>query len=304
MNRKKLQNSINTLRGNKYFKDDTEVFVWTQKESHEKSPMHAHEFLEIAYVIKGNGTHQVGNNQYEVISGDIFVINNYQPHRYVRSDNLEIQYIIIGTKMMKKVLKQIGNIPGFYEFFYVEPIFREETKFSHHLHMEHDIAHEIEKILEKINNELNVKEYGYKTMIDSLITEFFVDVSRLYHGFCQEHINTDEMDSKKKVVSEVISFIEHHYEQNITLSDLARCGCLQSEYLCRVFKKMTGMSMFTYLTHLRIKKASELLTHTSDSITSICFKVGFHDLSHFIRTFGKLTGMSPSAFRKKSKQLK
>ena len=290
-----------TISGKSYFKDNCEVHVYTYKEISPKTRIHTHDFIEIAYATKGVATHHVENKKYEILAGDIFVINSSQYHYYTKTNNLEICYILVGPQMLKKKLKHLENIHGFYEFFYIEPIFREETKFSQHLHVKREIAGEIEDILEKMKMELKIRGDGYKIMVESLLMEFFITISRLYYGFCLENINSEEISFKKKAVNNVIAFIEQHYKEDITLSDLAKCGCLQSQYLCRVFKKLAGMTMIEYLTHFRIKKASELLAYTADSVTDTCFKVGFNDLSYFIRTFHRIMGMPPSQLRKKSK---
>ncbi len=293
---------MDTISGKPYFKDGFEVYVHACEEFSPRTGMHAHDFTEIAYVAKGNGTHHVGTkNKYEVLVGDMFVINSYESHYYTNTNNLEIYYILIGPHMLKRNLKVLRDIPGFCEFFYVEPIFREETEFSQHLHVEREFACEIENTLEKMKAELESRNCGYKIMVESLLLQFFLTISRLYYGFSQKSLKPGEIDSKKKAVDEVIAYIEHHYKEDIKLSDLARCGCLQSEYLCRVFRKLTGLTMIEYITGIRIRRASQMLIHTTDSITDICYEVGFNDLSYFIRTFHKTVGMSPSEFRKKSK---
>jgi AraC-like DNA-binding protein len=50
-----------------------------------------------------------------------------------------------------------------------------------------------------------------------------------------------------------------------------------------------------------VQRASELLARTSESVTNVCFRTGFNDRSYFSRVFRKLTGVTPTQFRKKSK---
>ena len=290
---------VKTIRGADYFRAGLGVRVHACLET-PKNLRHAHDFLEIALVRKGRGMHMVGRDRFELTTGDIFVINSHVPHHYRDTKNLEIRYMLLSPRLMKKYIGRLKRVPGFYGFFLIEPLFRRETRFSQHLHLGHDDARHTGALLDRIETEIAAESPGYKLVVESLTVEFLVTVSRLYHGFSVKHIPHKELASKRNAVDDVIAFIEDHYSEDIRLSDLARCGCLQSEYLCRVFRKATGLTMIEYLTRVRIQKACELLADPALSVTAVCYKTGFNDLSHFSRTFRKVMRVSPSGFRKKS----
>ena len=67
------------------------------------------------------------------------------------------------------------------------------------------------------------------------------------------------------------------------------------------FAMLAGMAMIEYLTRVRVRRACELLETTPAAVTDICFRVGFNDLSHFIRTFRKTVGTTPTDYRRKSR---
>jgi len=69
-------------------------------------------------------------------------------------------------------------------------------------------------------------------------------------------------------------------------------------YLTRIFKQRYGVPPYRYLIGLRIDYASDLLRESSLSVTQVCHRSGFNSLSHFITTFRRHTGMSPSQFRR------
>ncbi|MGN7888422.1 helix-turn-helix domain-containing protein [Dyadobacter sp. 22481] len=70
-------------------------------------------------------------------------------------------------------------------------------------------------------------------------------------------------------------------------------------YVSREFSKyFSDMSFGDYIRKLRIEKAIELLSNTSNSLAEIAYLTGFSDQSHFNRIFKQHTGQNPSAFRK------
>jgi len=72
---------------------------------------------------------------------------------------------------------------------------------------------------------------------------------------------------------------------------------------CRYFKAQTGKTLTQYLTELRIRYACELLSKGEDSVTQVCYAVGFENVPHFIQAFKKQLSQTPYAFRKQTSRL-
>jgi YesN/AraC family two-component response regulator len=97
-----------------------------------------------------------------------------------------------------------------------------------------------------------------------------------------------------------LNYIHDHFEQSLSLEDMAVMSGASETYFCRLFKHETGMTFLNYQNGLRIERACLLLRDTSDNALDICYAVGFNDYTHFGRQFKKNTGMSPASFRKKN----
>jgi len=93
-----------------------------------------------------------------------------------------------------------------------------------------------------------------------------------------------------------------HYEQKITVDDLAeRCG-ISSSYFMKIFRERLGTTARQFLEHVRMHHAMHDLKHTSDSIASIAHRSGFYDHSSFVKRFKRHAGITPLNYRRDYRQ--
>ncbi|MGH0600342.1 bifunctional transcriptional activator/DNA repair enzyme AdaA [Bacillus mycoides] len=101
-------------------------------------------------------------------------------------------------------------------------------------------------------------------------------------------------------VEQIKDCIEKHFDEVLTLDLLAEI-CHGSPYhLQRTFKKIVGISPIEYIQQFRIKKATEYLSHTNQSIMEISTDVGIENPEYFATLFKKKTGFTPTEYRKKN----
>lgn len=98
-------------------------------------------------------------------------------------------------------------------------------------------------------------------------------------------------------IHEAISFIEEHYQQDISVEEIAsNCG-LNRSYFGKIFKEEIGSTPQKFLLNYRMVKATELLRHTDMPIAEISPLVGYQNQLHFSRAFKGLYGVSPRQWR-------
>ena len=95
----------------------------------------------------------------------------------------------------------------------------------------------------------------------------------------------------------MIRYIDTHYDRSLSLGDLAREMNLNPNYLSQVFKKETGKTFLKYVTDLRIEKAKMMLDSGSYSISEIASALGFNDYFYFLKTFKRVTGLTPKQYK-------
>ena len=104
-------------------------------------------------------------------------------------------------------------------------------------------------------------------------------------------------------IQEIISYIDGHYCDNITLQKISEKFYINSGYLSRMFKEETGESYVNYVTNKKMERAKSLLMNKDLSITDIANILSYKDINYFSSLFKKLVGMSPQKYRKTGKQL-
>jgi YesN/AraC family two-component response regulator len=98
-------------------------------------------------------------------------------------------------------------------------------------------------------------------------------------------------------------FIETHLHTELRLDQVAREAGMSKFRFCRRFKDDTGLTFREFLARRRIARAVELLRDQTRSVSEVYLDVGFKDASHFSRVFLKVTGQSPSRFRRTTHEL-
>ena len=98
-------------------------------------------------------------------------------------------------------------------------------------------------------------------------------------------------------MKQAISYVEKHYSEDISNSDLMELLNCSESHLLRSFKQVLGITPMKYLTNFRIQKAAEMLLTTDLRSSDIAIACGFHDFSYFTKVFRQTIGMTPSNYR-------
>jgi AraC family transcriptional regulator len=93
-----------------------------------------------------------------------------------------------------------------------------------------------------------------------------------------------------------LEFMDGHYQEQITVEDLASHACLSIFHFKRMFKEFFGETPYQYLKNIRLKKAADLLVRGMP-VNEVCRSVGWEDASSFIRLFKKSMSVTPNQFR-------
>ena len=100
-----------------------------------------------------------------------------------------------------------------------------------------------------------------------------------------------------KVVNEVKEYIKTHFREDMSREQISAAVYITPNYLSKLFRSETGMTLREYINNCRIQEAKRLLSHTDLSVSEIAFELGFESMSYFSTVFRKICGVSPIAWK-------
>ncbi len=103
------------------------------------------------------------------------------------------------------------------------------------------------------------------------------------------------------IIQEILSYINNHYTQPIRIGNLARSFGVSVSYLSHEFVRFTNRSVYDYVLYRRVMLARQQMLGPA-SLNDIAYQCGFNDYSNFLRSFSKVTGISPSQYRRQLRQ--
>ncbi|QHW34773.1 helix-turn-helix transcriptional regulator [Paenibacillus rhizovicinus] len=104
--------------------------------------------------------------------------------------------------------------------------------------------------------------------------------------------------SRDNIIDFVTNYMEEHYRDDITLDILSDKLNISASYLSTYFKTKTGMNFIDYINNYRIDLAKSLLKGADMRIQDVASEVGYQNINSFNRMFKKISGITPSEFRK------
>lgn len=107
----------------------------------------------------------------------------------------------------------------------------------------------------------------------------------------------DKSGNLVSVVNKAKNYINTHLDQQLSRNDVASYVYLNPDYLTRLFKKETGVSISQYINSMRINRAKDLLQNTDMSVSNVAKMVGFTHFAYFSTAFKSSTGYSPVEYR-------
>ena len=107
-----------------------------------------------------------------------------------------------------------------------------------------------------------------------------------------------EIEKNQDVADIIQTYLDNHFQENISREELSRHVFLNPDYLSRLFKKKTGISISGYLMTKRMNLAKEMLVTTKIPVSVISSQVGYDNFAYFTKIFRERTGMSPNEYRK------
>lgn len=256
-------------------------------------PWHWHDELELTLVLDGEIEYRVNDQCYLLRAGEGLFCNADAIHTGTRHGESDCDYVSL-TVHPRFLYGYEGSV---IRTKYVEGIISSPALSSLHLTKEIPWQGEALAGLMKIYELFAEKPELYELEVQRLLLGIWAG---LYGNYGDEVKKAPAEDPEKiQRLRTLLGYLHGHYNEKITLEDVAGQVNLCKSECCRFFKKQMGMPLFDYLLDYRIGQ-SLLLLKAGHTVTEAAERCGFTAPAYFAKVFRARTGRSPSQYRKES----
>ncbi len=289
-----------TVIGDEFFSDNCRIRVIDALHNHAHGDTHSHLFYEMVYVRTGFTLHSCEGEIEMLSAGNLFFIRPGEEHAYINAQQVKLYNCIFYGDALGDLLPELTGLSGLRELFLGEKegdsARPESIMQSRILRIDVGERRNIETMLEGILREYDVRENGWESSVKARLVLFLVRYSRLYAA--QREKQRAGSDDYYGYIYKVLEYVNEHYCEDVTMTELSAVTGLSPDYMARRFKAVMYMSPSEYVRKFRIAKAMEFLCNTSLSIAEIAAQTGFSDVSLFSRVFKTAVGLPPASYRK------
>ena len=245
------------------------IFFGGGKESH------AHTDIEILYVLEGALGINIGNRNWQAKENDILLVNSGEMHGFHVPDSALVCQLTLDYYALKDLLGRSRLV------FTCNSVAEPEKSYSRHKYF-------LDAMLEHYAEDRDVLAF-------QSLYYMFLEVLRS-NNLENEKDHVGESESGQKI-RRALKYIDAHYMEELSLTELAQREYLSVSAFSRLFKKETGSGFVEYVRQVRLGYAESRLLHTNRSVTEIASDCGFSSLSVFNKSFKQKFGVSPTKYR-------
>lgn len=283
-----LEQKENAKHGEAFF--PVQKYITTLTPNDSVITTHWHEEAELTLITKGSCLYQIDLVHYEVSEGDLLFI----PPLLLHSITLGTCEESISETYVFHINFLGGNATDICSTRYLTPLLHQEFTMPYRVTPIHPAYNALRACFEQIAWLYNEQIPGYELALKSQLLQ----VIFLLLPYSEKISSTDTATSSDKL-KQVLDYIELHYADSISVSELAKLCYFSDYHFMRFFKKHMSMTCIEYINNLRLEKSVELFKQGNTSILDVSLSVGFHNLSYFHRAFKKKYHITPHAFIKK-----
>ena len=261
---------------------DSDYMVWHSRYDNIGFLAHWHKEIELIYVRSGSCSLSITDQTFLARAGDLAICESGMIH-YSNSHGMDnsLDFIIFDTSILGPIFQN----PRF-----VHPLVTKEELETHGL------SDRLTNLIDTVSRELEQKKPFYQEVVTSSIQTFWALLKRCHPRTDAEQLPDDRRSRMLGDLQNLLSYIDEHYADNITLEYAASRMNFSNSHFSRTFKKLMGIHFVTYLNLVRVEQATSQLRNTGKKITDVALSCGFNNIRTFNRVFKDITGYTPSEF--------
>jgi AraC-like DNA-binding protein/mannose-6-phosphate isomerase-like protein (cupin superfamily) len=255
--------------------------------------IHRHDYIEMAFVVKGEFSQVVGGQRVTFPQGSVCIIDRNTEHAdYVKDQDNFVIFICMKENFFDEILLteiENNNVQQF-----IRKALLDQKSLKQLLQFtprgQHDV---LLPLIEQVCDEKCRNQKGANYIVKGLMVRIFFILTMHYDISLTE---TQKKHLNDLLFLEVEEYLRKNY-QEASLKELISRFHFQQDYFARLIKKHTGLTFSEYLRKIRISKAEELLLNTRMTTTQIIDSIGYKNRNHFYNVFHSIHSMTPEQFR-------
>ncbi|WP_127493279.1 AraC family transcriptional regulator [Paenibacillus glycanilyticus] len=275
-----------------HFHNKFPVFINRWEEGFELRE-HDHAYLEIVYVISGEGYHYVADKVNKTSKGSLYVIPIGTSHIFRpngTSNRLQVYNLCIRPDWIGELSVWLSQYCRDTDVFHIL-----DGKPGSYLLLQ-DTPLELAPWFEQMHREFTEELWGFETTILAGLLQLLTRISRKLK-MLDSTGNQTTGSTRQSELASILDHMNRHIAEPLKVEHLAEQAGISQRHFIRLFQQQTGMGFSEYMQHKRVELACQLLTGTSQSVADIAKQVGYQDPAHFREVFRKVMGTTPSQHR-------
>ena len=266
------------------YRENFEIFHYREPKP-ANVEVHHHDFYEVYLLLEGCVEYWVEGTLYKLDPGDIFLISPMKLHRPVVDPQSKYERIVLWIN--KDFLETLSK-----EGFDLTACFNSDGSRASLIRPSNTQYASISLHLLELTREYNSKEFGNELAAHGILLQFMVELNRIAN---KETSLPSQKKRGSKLVGQVLSYINEHGNETLSLDDIAAHFYVSKYYLSHEFSRETGVGVYRYIMMKRLLLAKQLLADGTPAGV-VCFRCGFKDYTSFYRAFKSEYGISPKVF--------
>lgn len=248
--------------------------------------LHMHNYYEIEFVLSGRAVHHVNNTVQILSSGDAVFLRPEDTHFFVSCDIEDAKYVSYNIRISNEVMEN--------KFLVMDEIKR-KISYSPTPQVMNFSSAEISSIIKKLDKISNAAMDNEELIFlyDTVLYQMFSQVILKKH-YQYEPVIPKWFEEYLTMLSKKEVFVSD-YSEIMNMSNVSK------SYLCKMFKKHTGVTPSEYINNLKLDYAYDLVLHSNYSFVTIATMAGYNSYAYFFRKFVSKFNKKPGDVRNASK---
>lgn len=244
---------------------------------------HWHKEVEVVYVLHGSIIMYLDQQQYTLHEDDVIVVNSMSVHKIERTNQDNVLLTLqFGPELM--------NNNAFISCNSAMNVEQNAPRLQ-----------SIKQYLAQMVWEINKKTPGYQNFTMGRLQMLCGCLQRYFSSGTNSALEDGSRDYDYKRLNRVLTYIDLHYNEKITLQDMADSEHLSLHYFSHFFTDKIGIPFQKYLTLIRLEKAQAQLAANDKNISEIALDCGFANVKLFNKYFKEKYGCTPGSYREASR---